>query len=503
MSNQHRQRREGWAHFRFAVVGALLASPPAHGELQEAIRELVRQTWRHPTTGQDLRLGFSTIERWYLRARKATRDPMAVLTRRVRRDIGKQRTLSPQLVGAVQAQWGGHKSWSYKLHYDNLAVLVAKDPGLGPLPSYSTVMRFMKATGLVRRKRMGPIGSPGAQRAEARIEAREVRSFEAEYPNSLWHLDFHAASRPVLLPSGRWHTPWLLGILDDHSRLCCHAQWYLSENVESLVHGLCQAVQKRRLPRSLLSDNGDAMIAAETVQGLARLAIIHATTLPRSPYQSGKQEVFWSRVEGRLIAMLDGEPELTLKLLNTATQAWVEQEYNRTEHDGIRCAPVERFLAGRDVGRPCPSSAELRLAFTSEVTRTQRKSDGTVTVGGIRYEIPSRFRHFDRLALRHARWNRSVLHLVDDRTGVLLDRAYPIDMVANGNGVRRPLVPVVPPVGDDSPPVPAGMAPLLSQLMADHAATGLPPAYLSKDEGVDLQPDAWIPNEPEPMEDPS
>jgi len=54
---------------------------------------------------------------------------------------------------------------------------------------------------------------------------------------------------------------------------------------------------------------------------------------------------------------------------------------------------------------------------------------------------------------------------------------------------------------------PAGMAPLLSQLMADHAATGLPPAYLSKDEGVDLQPDAWIPNEPEPepepMEDPS
>ena len=287
MSSQHRRRRETWAQFRFAVVGPLLASPPATGELQEAIRALVRQTWRHPTTAADLHLGFSTIERWHLRARKATRDPMAVLARRVRRDIGQQRTLGARLIEALQAQWQAHKPWTYKLHYDNLAVLAAEDPELGPLPSYSTVLRYMKANGLVRRKRQGPIGSPGAQRAEARIDAREVRSFEVEYPNSLWHFDFHAASRPVLLPSGRWHTPWLLGILDDHSRVCCHAQWYLGETVESLVHGLCQAFAKRGIPRSILSDNGDPMIASETVQGFARLAILHSTTLPRSPYQNG------------------------------------------------------------------------------------------------------------------------------------------------------------------------------------------------------------------------
>jgi transposase InsO family protein len=503
MSDQHRQRRERGAQFRFAVVGPLLASPPPTGELQEAIRALARMTWRHPTTGEDIQFGFSTIERWYLRARKATRDPMAVLVRRVRRDIGQQRTLEPRLIETLQAQWQAHKPWTYKLHYDNLAVLVAQDPGLGPLPSYSTVLRYMKANGLLRRKRLGPIGSPGAQRAEARIDAREVRSYEVEYPNSLWHFDFHTASRPVLLPNGRRHTPFLLGILDDHSRVCCHAQWYLHENVECLVHGLCQGFQKRRIPRSAMSDNGDAMIASETVEGLARLAIIHSTTLPRSPYQNGKQEVFWSRVEGRLIAMLDGEPELSLRLLNTATQAWVEQEYNRTRHDEIGCAPIERFLAGRDVGRPCPSSAELRLAFTTEIRRTQRKSDGTVTVGGVRYEVPSRFRHFGTLALRHARWDKSVLHLVDDRTGVLLDRAYPLDKAANADRVRRSLAPVVPLAPDQALAEPAGMAPLLRQLMAENAASGLPPAYLPKDEDSDFDPDTSTQPEPEPVEDPS
>ena len=39
-------------------------------------------------------------------------------------------------------------------------------------------------------------------------------------------------------------------------------------------------------------------------------------------YQNAKQESFWGRVEGRLMAMLEGEQTLTLELLNEATQAW-------------------------------------------------------------------------------------------------------------------------------------------------------------------------------------
>ena len=71
----------------------------------------------------------------------------------------------------------------------------------------------------------------------------------------------------LLLANGQWAYPLLLGVLDDHSRLGCHAQWYLAEGAEQLVHGLSQAFQKRGLPRALMSDNGSAMIAAETRQG--------------------------------------------------------------------------------------------------------------------------------------------------------------------------------------------------------------------------------------------
>ena len=137
-------------------------------------------------------------------------------------------------------------------------------------------------------------------------ERREVRSFENEYSNGLWHLDFHHGSLPVLTKAG-WQTPILLAILDDHSRLICHAQWYLDETAESLVHGLVQAFLKRGLPRALMTDNGSAMTAGETTQGLERLSIEHCLTLPYSPHQNGKQESFWGGVEGRLMAMLEGE----------------------------------------------------------------------------------------------------------------------------------------------------------------------------------------------------
>ena len=103
-----------------------------------------------------------------------------------------------------------------------------------------------------------------------------------------------------------------------------------------------------------MTDGGAAMKAAETRQGLLRLSIQHVLTLPYSPEQNAKQEVFWFQVEGRLLAMLEGHRDLTLSVLNQATQAWVEMEYNRKIHSETGQAPLQRWLDGPSVARPCP-----------------------------------------------------------------------------------------------------------------------------------------------------
>ena len=474
--------RTRWARLRFSIIGPLLASPPGAGELADRLRELAQRTYLHPTTRLTIRFGASTIERWWYDA-KDEPDPVHALERKVPAHAGTHPAVSSAQALAIHALYLQHPSWTFQLHHDNLVELGKQDADLGTMPGYATVRRYMRDQGLLRqrkrRRRFGDKTAPDAEETSGFVP-REKRSFEVSHVHQLWHLDFHVGSRKVLLSSGEWKTPMLLGILDDHSRLCCHLQWYLDETADSLIHGLCQAIAKRGRPRALMTDNGSAMTAAETTEGLERLGILHQTTLPYTPEQNAKQERFWGQVEGRLMAMLEGEPELTLPLLNEATQAWVEQEYQRKKHDEIGEPPLERALRGPTLGRPSPSSEEMRRAFRTQTSRKQRRSDGTFTVAGIRFEVPSRYRTLLQLHVRVARWDLSTVDVVDPRSGAFLCSVLPLDKEKNADGHRRSLPVGQQPSSASPSPPPSGIAPRLRALMADYAATGLPPAYLPK-----------------------
>jgi putative transposase len=176
------------------------------------------------------------------------------------------------------------------------------------------------------------------------------------------------------------------------------------------------------------------------------------------------------------MAMLSAVDPLRLEFLNHSTQAWVEQEYNRTRHDELGVSPLDRYLQGQDVGRPSPELTHLHFLFTRIVTRRQRHGDGTVSIAGIRFEVPGSMRHLERLTLRYAAWDLSQVYLVDPRhTTQKLATIYPQDKRRNANQQRR----TVQPTETTTPVKPAdSVPPLLRKLMQDYAATGLPPAYL-------------------------
>ncbi len=474
---QHANTHQRWARFRFSIIGPLLSAPPEGGALKSTLEELSKKQWRHPTTGNPVSFSVSTLERWYYLAKRGA-DPVGALRTKRRTDAAKARKLGAGLKQVIQSQYRAHPGWSYQLHLDNLAVQIKHAPELGVTPSYSTVRRYMTSNGFRKRRVVKQRHTAGAQLAQERLDHREVRSYEVEHVHGLWHLDFHHGSRKILGKNGKWHKPLLLAILDDHSRLVCHAQWYLDETAESLVHGFIQALQKRGLPRALMSDNGSAMISAEFTQGLERLSILHQPTLPYSPYQNAKQEVLWAQVEGRLMAMLEGEATLTLPLLNEATIAWVEFEYHRKWHSEIAGTPLDRYLKDKNVGRHCPDTAILSRAFCAEVKRKQRRSDGTLTLEGCRFEIPNQYRHLDVLHVRYTSWDLSSAFVVDPHSNTCLATLYPQDKAANADSIRRTLNPADNTIHHETSPT--GIAPLLKELMAEYASTGLPPAYVPK-----------------------
>ena len=463
-----------WAEFRFGVVGGLLSSPSESGELSERLRQLSEKDWRHPITEEAVKFSVPTIERWYYQAKNKKMDPVGSLRRKLRSDSGTTRHMSQEIKNWLMNNHRLHSSWSYQLHADNLKVWLDEHPSLGMMPSYVSVLRYMKSQGWFRIPRISPF-STGQEIAQARLKNKEVRPFEVEYVGGLWHLDFHHGSRQIVTTKGERVTPICLCILDDYSRLANHIQWYFSEDTESLVQGFIQALQKRGLPRALLTDNGSAMISAEFTQGLSRLGIQPDTTLPHSPYQNGKQESFWGSLEGRLMAMLEKDKELNLSKLNFATQAWAEMEYNRAIHSETNETPLERFLHGKEVLRPTPDLLTMKLAFRMDVKRTQRRSDGTFSLEGKRFEIPSAWRSLKYITVRYARWDLTQVHLVDERTQNLLSPLYPVDRIKNAEGIRKT---IPAPTEETTQLVQGEQPPLLRRLIEEYSASGLPPAYI-------------------------
>ena len=112
MTDRGQADRERWARLRFAIIGPLLAAPPAKGELQRTLRELSTRNWQHPVTGRPVRFGMSTLEAWYYAARGAGDDPVKALRRRIRVDAGRSRVISPRLAAALEAQYRLHPGWT-------------------------------------------------------------------------------------------------------------------------------------------------------------------------------------------------------------------------------------------------------------------------------------------------------------------------------------------------------------------------------------------------------
>ena len=473
-SNDASERRERWARLRFAVVGPLLASPAPAGQLRAELARLAEREWEHPSGKGPVRFAVSTIERWYYQAKAADNDPVGVLKRRPRADAGRARAMSPALIEALRAQYRAHPSWSAQLHHENLAARVEAEPELGPMPSYATLTRAMRARALVRRRRRkwheSEAGPP--------VEAREVLSYEVSRSHALWHADFHHAKRRVLSASGEWKTPVLLGFLDDHSRLGCHLQWYLAETAEVFVHGLCQALMKRGLPRALLTDNGGPMTAGEVEEGLLRLGIAGVTTLAYSPHQNGKVESFWGTVESRLMAMLEGVDALTLKMLNDATIAWLEQDYHRRRHRELAMTPHQRLAGSVDASRPAHRLGRAQGGLPhhqeahAQALRRHRLGRGHPLPGGAAVAPALR-----EVWVRYARWDLASVDLVDGRSGERLCTLSPLDKRANADGVRRRARPGT----DEGSGASAGageLPPLLKGMLDAQAATGLPSPWL-------------------------
>lgn len=407
--------------FRFGIISELLSRPPGKGELAMRLREISERSYTQPWNKKTISISVRTLERWYFAAKKNPR-PSEILQPKLRADRGESRVLTEEHKSNLADFRLKYPSWSIQLMYDNFVLIPFKINA----PSYSTVLRYFHSLGFFSNKSR-----------DKKNKKKEVRSFEVEYVGQLWHMDFHKGSRMITNEKGEFQQAICMAIIDDKSRLICHAQWFTNETAEVLVHGFIQAILKRGLPRTFYTDNGSAMKAEELKAGLDVLDIKQEKTLPYSPYMNGKQESFWQPLEGRLMKMLPKNKRITLDILNTVTQAWVEQDYHVKIHSEINEKPLDRFLNSKSVLRPSPEYENLKCSFRMIITRNIRKTDSTITIDGIRFQIPQHYAHMDLLLLRYARWDLGEAEILCPDTHKSICLIFPLNKLANSTSMRK------------------------------------------------------------------
>jgi transposase InsO family protein len=101
-------------------------------------------------------------------------------------------------------------------------------------------------------------------------------AFAKAHANEMWQAD--TLFGPYIQVNGSPVQTRLIAFIDDASRVCCHGQFFLAENVDTLIESLRAAFYKRGVPRALYVDNGSIYTSKEIVQICARVGcLLHHT----------------------------------------------------------------------------------------------------------------------------------------------------------------------------------------------------------------------------------
>ncbi|MEK7377215.1 MAG: DDE-type integrase/transposase/recombinase, partial [Candidatus Margulisiibacteriota bacterium] len=207
------------------------------------------------------------------------------------------------------------------------------------------------------------------------------RKFEAELPNDLWQADIMHG--PLINDGKRQRKAFLFAIIDDHSRLIVHAEFYLNEQLANFLDCLKKAIAKRGLPRKLYLDNGPAFRSHQLRLCLASLGVDLVHCKAYVPQGKGKIERWFRTCRMKFLPLLkDG---LSLQGINQKLDEWLERDYQTRVHDTTGESPLERFIQHIELVRKAPSN--LNDFFRIKLVR-KVNNDRSISIDGKLYEAP-------------------------------------------------------------------------------------------------------------------
>jgi transposase InsO family protein len=392
------------AYLKMRVLGAI---DMAEGNSIQARIQAVSQMTFTDEEGQLRQFTWRTIQSWYSRFQK---HGVTVMENRPRSDKGKiRKVVLEDVLEAIQKV-------RPKTH--------------GKSPTLALLYRLCIEAGLLTRSQIAPntfrrvVKRYELLKPEQECSHKLRLAFAKAHANEMWQAD--TLYGPYVQHISSPVQTRLIAFLDDASRVCCHGQFFLSENVDTLIESLRAAFYKRGVPHALYVDNGSIYASKEIIQICARLGCLLHHTPVRDGAAKGKIERFFRTVRDQFLArQLDLS---SLEALNRQFTHWVEEQYNAQTHSVLGISPLDRFALDRKWLRFLPPNEANDELFFVEEDR-QVRADNTFSFKSLRFEAP---RHLpDRtIQIRFQRsqpTSRVVVYYKGERMG----EARLLDAVAN------------------------------------------------------------------------
>lgn len=212
---------------------------------------------------------------------------------------------------------------------------------------------------------------------------------------------------------------YLFAYIDDASRLITYAQFYYSQNFETLRYSLKEAVLKRGIPVLLYTDNGKIYRSQQFEYMCAGIGctLIHAK--PFSPNEKGKIERFFLTVRKRFLSVLNPENFKNIDDLNCKFFKWLDEDYQRKPHSSLNnISPLDVFMSQVSRINVISNPAKLNEKFLLRIKR-KINHDATFTIGKIMFETDMKFAG-SKIEIRYdPKWiegfNTPVLIFMDDK----------------------------------------------------------------------------------------
>lgn len=230
----------------------------------------------------------------------------------------------------------------------------------------------------------------GARREYLKPELGSFQRFSKEFINQLWQAD---TSGGLWIPDpkfpGRYRELRLIAMIDDASRLCIYAEFYLDEKLSSLVDCFRKGLLTRGRPEQIYTDNAKIFRSHGFELMCAKLGIELFHSEKYKPEGRGKIERHFGTIKNGFFKEARHAALKNLDEANKFLLAWLSDRYQNSIHKELKQTPLQRWKVDEDKGIPAQVKPEqIRQALMLQEERRVNSRTACITLNNRSYQAP-------------------------------------------------------------------------------------------------------------------